>query len=351
MFTEDKLHQARESDLRETAERLGSKLKRVATSEWAGSCPRCGGIDRFSINIKKNVWHCRGCGTGGDVIKLEMHVNGRLFPEAVEALIGKTSDGKRREPTPEEIAARKAREEQRRRAEAAEQARNESSAARIVARLQPVAGTLGEVYLRDERLIDVSHWAIKRALEDVDTLGWCERVYFNQPKPDEPFYELHGQWLAAIVAILTDPITAEPTGGVTRTYIHQGRKIGKAKSLGGVGRLGIIRLSPDDEVGTGLHGCEGLESALSAMIMGFCPMWAFGSTATMGDFPVLPGIECFTIVADNDRKTPDEIAAGDKAARKVCQRWADAGREAMMKIPKKLGEDANDIIKRRARNA
>ena len=42
------------------------------------------------------------------------------------------------------------------------------SAARIVARLQPVAGTPGETYLRDVRSIDVSHWAIRRALEDVD---------------------------------------------------------------------------------------------------------------------------------------------------------------------------------------
>jgi hypothetical protein len=109
-------------------------------------------------------------------------------------------------------------------------------------------------------------------------------------------------------------------------------------------------LSPDDEVATGLHGCEGLESALSGMQMNFCPMWAFGSTATMEAFPVLPGVECLTIIADNDRKTPDEIAAGDKAARQVCQRWADAGREAVMKTSKTPGEDANDIIKRRARD-
>ena len=150
----------------------------------------------------------------------------------------------------------------------------------------------------------MNHWAIRRALEDVDTLGWCERVYFR-----EEGHELHGQWLGAIVGILTDPATAEPTGGITRTYIHRNVKIGKAKSLGGVGRLGIIRLSPDDEVGTGLHGCEGIESALSAMIMGFCPMWASGSTSTMEDFPVLAGVECLTIIADNDRKTQDEIAS------------------------------------------
>ena len=178
-----------------------------------------------------------------------------------------------------------------------------------------------------------------------------QRDLFQPTRPEEAVHELNGQYLGAIVAILTDPVTAERTGGITRTFIHQGRKIGQAMSLGGVGRLGIIRLSPDDEVSDRSAWLRGLESSLSAMMMGFCPMWAFGSTTTMEDFPVLAGIECFTIVADNDRKTPDEIAAGDKAARKVCQRWADAGREAVMKTPKRPGEDANDIIKRRARYA
>ena len=153
------------------------------------------------------------------------------------------------------------------------------SAARIIARLQPVAGTPGEGYLCDVRKIDVSHWAIRRALEDVETLGWCQRVYFKQPDPKEPCHELNGQYLGAIIGILTDPISGARTGGITRTYIHQGKKIGKAKSLGGVERLGIIRLSPDDEVLGGLHICEGIETAMSGMSMrmGFCPMWAAGS--------------------------------------------------------------------------
>ena len=36
------------------------------------------------------------------------------------------------------------------------------------------------------------------------------------------------------------------------------------------------------------------------MMSGFCPMWATGSTGTMAKFPVLDGIECLTILADND---------------------------------------------------
>jgi Toprim domain/CHC2 zinc finger len=343
VFSEDELHQARSVSVVEVAQRHGAKLRREGR-ELNGPCPRCGGVNRFAVWPAKNLWNCRGCGVGGDSIKLEMHLSGRRFFDAVRTLIGKGQAG-RCEPTPEEIAARAAREAERRREEAEEAARNASSVAKIVARLQPIIGTPGEAYLRDVRKISPDHWAIRQALEDVETLGWCERTYFRQDG-----HELNGQWLGAIIAILTDPISAAPTGGITRTYIHEGRKVCRAKSLGGVGRLGVVRLSPDDEVETGLHGCEGLESALSAMMMSFVPMWAFGSTATMEAFPVLAGVECLTIIADNDRKTADEIAAGDKAARQVCQRWADAGREAVMKTSKTPGEDANDIIKRRARD-
>lgn len=350
MFTEDELDQARAVPVLEIAERHGARLKRTG-HELVGPCPQCGGVDRFAIRLDKNIWNCRVCAKGGDAIALERHLSGCSFPDAVRALIGKDAGTtRRREPTPDEIKARAAREAERRRAEAAEQARKASSAAKIIARRQPIAGTAGEAYLRDVRKINVGNWAIKRALEDVETLGWVERVFFRQEDPLKPGHQLNAQWLGAIIGILTDPVTGAPTGGITRTFIHQGRKVCRAMSLGGVGQLGVIRLSLDDEVETGLHGCEGIESALSAMMMGFCPMWAFGSTATMEAFPVLPGIECLTIIADNDRKTADEIAAGDKAARQVCQRWADAGREAVMKRSKTPGEDANDIIKRRARD-
>jgi putative DNA primase/helicase len=308
MFSEDELHQARAVPVLEVAERHGAKLKRSG-AEWTGPCLRCGGVDRFAILPAKNIWNCRGCAKGGDAIDLEMHLGGGTFVDAVRALIGKDAGTpSRRQPRPEEIRAREAQETERRRAEAEEQAHNASSVAKIIACLQPVAGTPGEVYLRDVRRINSNHWAIRRVLEDLGTIGWCERVYFRQPDPNEPGHELHGQWLNAIVAILTDPVTGERTGGISRTYIHQGCKIGKAKSLGGVRRLGIIRLSPDDEVEAGLHFIEGLESALSMMMMGFVPMWAAGSTSQMAKFPVLEFVA--DIVLD---QTPMLAAPGEKS--------------------------------------
>ena len=349
MFSNGALDEARAVSVLEIAEkRLGVRLKTEGKTR-VGPCPVCNhGDDRFAIHVwlKENTWFCRSCAEGGDVIKLVMRHTGRSFVDTVRELIGEDAGTtRRREPTPEETAAREAREALRRREEAEDRARKEMSAARIVARLQPVAGTPGEAYLRDVRKIDVSHWAIKRALEDVETLGWCQRVYFKQPDPKEPFHELNGQYLGAIIAILTDPVTGERTGGISRTFIHRGSKIGKAMSLGGVGRLGIIRLSPDDEVLMGLHLCEGLESALSAMsdpTMNFLPMWAGGSRTQLAKFPVINGIEFLTVIADNDEP-------GIKDASAVCQRWANAGRRAVMKFSKIQGEDANDIVKRRAR--
>src|SRR4029077_6448966 len=59
-------------------------------SERCGPCPVCGGTDRFSVNPKKQVWNCRGCATGGDVIALVEHLDGCGFMEAVEMLVGIT---------------------------------------------------------------------------------------------------------------------------------------------------------------------------------------------------------------------------------------------------------------------
>ena len=123
--------------------------------------------------------------------------------------------------------------------------------ARIVRELAPIRGTPGEAYLRDIRKVDTR--AISDVLERTDGIGWHAAVYFN-----EPGHALHGQRLGCIIAVMTDATTAQPTGGISRTYIHQGRKIGKAK---GLGPAGVVRLSPDDEVTSGLFIAEGLERA------------------------------------------------------------------------------------------
>ena len=109
MFSEDEIHQARAVPVLEIAERHGAKLRREGR-ELVGACPRCGGSDRFALWPAKNIWHCRGCGVGGDSIKLEEHLSGSRFFDAVRTLIGKDAGAtRRREPTPEEMPERRAR--------------------------------------------------------------------------------------------------------------------------------------------------------------------------------------------------------------------------------------------------
>ncbi|MGO8924949.1 MAG: CHC2 zinc finger domain-containing protein [Xanthobacteraceae bacterium] len=82
------LARARARPIERIVERLGIKLRRVG-KEAVGACPKCGaGDDRFAVNIEKQLWHCRVCGVGGDVIKLVEHLDGIDFVAACTNLNG-----------------------------------------------------------------------------------------------------------------------------------------------------------------------------------------------------------------------------------------------------------------------
>lgn len=317
----EQVDRARQADLLTTAIDLGARLKPVHrnASEHVGACPVCGGTDRFGVNTKKQVWNCRGCGKGGaDAISLVMHVRGLGFREAVEWLTGENTA-----PAPVKPAPAKPKPET--------DAFVIQLVADIVREIGPVRGTPGEQYLREVRKIDVD--AIGDVLERTDAIGWHPAIYFN-----EPGHPLHGRRLGCIVAIMTDPITAKPTGAISRTYLAPDlTKIGKAKTLGSP--AGIIRLSRDEEVEGGLHIAEGLETSLAAMSLGFRPLWATGSTALMAKFPVLAGIECLSIFADHDRN-----GAGQCAASEAANRWLAAGRETHVYQRETTG-DLNDAFR------
>ncbi len=208
-------------------------------------------------------------------------------------------------------------------------ARGLAIAATYVREMQPVRGTHGERYLRETRRIDTD--AIADVLERTDAIGWHPAVFFN-----ELGHAMHGRRLGCIVGVMTDPITARPTGAISRTYVDDDlSKVGKAKTLGSPS--GIVRLTPDEDVLSGLHLAEGLETALTAMAVGLRPTRATGSTETMKKFPVLPGIDCLTIVADHDAK-----GAGERAAREVEDAWRCSGRETRIFIADRPG-DLNDV--------
>ncbi len=64
-------------------------LRRRQGREMVGPCPICrDGDDRFSVNPKTQLWHCRRCDAGGDVIKLVELADRLDFRGAVAQLAG-----------------------------------------------------------------------------------------------------------------------------------------------------------------------------------------------------------------------------------------------------------------------
>jgi hypothetical protein len=279
----------------------------------------------------------------GFVVKSQASDSFAVCKDHVRARLGlPANDWKRKTREPRErprvrprVATPKSEDEQR--AEAF--ARREI--ARIVGELDPVLGSRGEAYLRETRRIDVD--AIADVLKRTDAFGWYHWLRFDQPDPAKPLHEFHKKCFGAIVAVMTDPVTGEPTRGISGTYITADlKKLCKAKSWG---PAGIVRLDEDASVTGGLGLAEGVETALAVMARGFRPVWACGSTVLMAKFPVLAGISSITFFADNDAN-----GAGLKAAQEAQARWLAAGREARVFTTDELG-DVNDLDRRGGEDA
>jgi hypothetical protein len=183
--------------------------------------------------------------------------------------------------------------------------RDDEEPARIRTALQrwehaiPIAGTLAEHYLAS-RSLTYSGDAIRYRAND-----------------------------RTMVALMTDAVTAEPTG-VHCTYLDRdGHKTGR--KMHGRARGAVVRLSADEDVEYGLAIAEGIETALAT---GFTPIWACLSAGTLERFPVLAGIDCLTIFADNDAS-----GTGIAAAKTCAERWHAADREAIIRIPVEVGVD------------
>jgi hypothetical protein len=58
-------------------------------SKRAGPCPKCGGDDRFAVDLGKELFNCRGCNAKGHgAISLEQFIAGQSFLQAVETITG-----------------------------------------------------------------------------------------------------------------------------------------------------------------------------------------------------------------------------------------------------------------------
>jgi hypothetical protein len=176
----------------------------------------------------------------------------------------------------------------------------------------PITGTLAETYLRS-RGIELEPDLPLRFKQLLD--GAAALI--------APVVDIHTNKLLTLHATL---LAADGSGkaDVTPNRLFLGAR-----------GLGVVKLTPDEDVTSGLAIAEGIESALSAP---FRPIWACLDASTLSRFPVLAGIQCLTVYADHDD-------AGTKAAFAVGRRWKQAGREVRILRPCEAGQDLNDLVR------
>jgi hypothetical protein len=264
-------------------QRRGIKLKRQGT-ELVGPCPICGGNDRFSINTKKQCWHCRKCDAGDDVgadtIGLVRHLDGCDFVTAINTLTG-NGVGIKTTPPPKPTKRNDTNDDQ----------AKASTAGWLWSQRKPITeGTPPWLYLRKRKYIG----PIPATLGYLPPLG---------PYP--------AAMIAAfgMAAELDEPTVISVPKTVTGVHLTRltadGDKApnadGKAKIMRGLCKGAPITVSPPNDL-LGIALTEGIEDALSAYQATGLGLWAAGSGSFMPVLaPLIPDyIEAVTIYAHDD---------------------------------------------------
>lgn len=334
-----RLAEARAMDIASVVDRLELSGLSRAGSELIGPCPRCGGRDRFGINLRDNVFLCRRCDGKGGVINLVMFVREVGFREALEWLCGPVEG-----ISPEERRARERRAEENR-------IRNDERSARARARALrdareiwqqagPAQGSPVHDYLAARGIARAAYPRLPRCLRFHPSLGLMVQV--------------EGQWVEAHRGPAMLAAIQGPDGtfqGLHRTWFDIDRPKGKPhvlhpvsgapmkvkKSLGSV-KGGAIRLTAAAPV---LIMGEGIETTLTALLADTPPgaaCWAgislgnmagqrrlgqglrFAGMPDLGDrhaFVPPPGVERLIYVMDGDsepRLTRAHLLAGLRRA-------------------------------------
>jgi putative DNA primase/helicase len=284
------VERARTVPIERVIEQRGIRLN--GRTDREGPCPRCGGTNRFSINLRKQCWNCRQCKPNditGNVIGLVQWLDDCDFREACAILAGQTPNagiGK-----PRYVAERQPADYERRQHE---------KASWLWRRRRPIEGTPAERYLRHVRA-------------------------YRGPFPPNlaflaPTKPKHHPAMIAAFGIPTEsqPGVLDDLRGVDAVHFTLLRADGSDKAdvakpqfiLGSPGRLPIVIAPPNDLLG--LAVTEGIEDGLSVYQCTGLGVWVAGSAGMMPALArSIPGcIETVTIFGHADKN-------GQNGARKL----------------------------------
>jgi putative DNA primase/helicase len=292
---------------------LGEK----ALAHKGTACPTCGGDDRFTFSDKGyGRWYCRGCARGGDGFDLIMMVEDVEFPEAarlVEPIVGKVSA-----PSKQDKGGAYPKDPMR-------SWRNGSPT---------IVGTLVDVYLRVR--------AIKVTEIEARSLRSAESLFH---------WKTSTSWPAMLARVTLLPGGAELTTHQTFLARDGSDKAPLSKDGKECSRLfaacdtlkggGVWFGTPDEQ--RELLVAEGIESALSAMrLFGLEAGVAALSASGISYLVLPPEAQRVRVFADHDAD-----GKGLAAALTARLRWRAEGRQVAISHAKDVGEDANDIWRRR----
>jgi hypothetical protein len=279
--------QARAVRIEDEVARRGIKLR--GGVDRCGPCPVCGGTDRFSINLRKQVFNCRICDHGGDVIELVRHIDGLSFGEAVRLLAGHAPPQK-----PDAGAHHGAPGHFRGNGEPAKAA------------MQPPDNAYKAAWL----------WSVREPVSESCPAGLYlrqTRCYGGPIPPTLGYLPANGKHPPAMIAEFgfceePEPGVIDPPAVVTGVHITRltpdGCKAPEDKPkimLGAMSGLPIV-LAPVND-GQGLAITEGIEDGLSVFEETGLGVWAAGSAGNMPKIAAAlpPYVECTTIFAHLDR--------------------------------------------------
>ena len=275
---------ARSMRIEDEIGRRGIQLRRSGNNEYCGPCPKCGGRDRFSINTRKQLFNCRGCRKGGDVIELVKFLDRTSFGGACKTLTSETPSAGAGYSRPQDQPVPQASTEDGERIQRAK--------ARYLFRSSvPAVGTPVESYLR-RRGIAVPTPAIRFLPPRKPAHHPAMLVPYGLPEEPEP-----GVFNFTENAITAVQLTLLKPDGTGKAYV----KPNKITIASPAGKPMVV--APINDL-LGLAICEGVEDALSTHQATGLGAWASGGDVFLPKLAdaVQDYVEAVTIYAHSEER-------------------------------------------------